>query len=101
MRSSAALFHLAHALGHDRLEQTGSDRPVGQRPSRRSAGRPIQPRDQLAAQFIEQAHRHHGPAFDRRLQAAELIDRSSQSPKLGRNEGKVGGPLLGSCQRRI
>ncbi len=75
-------------------DRLGCDGPAGQ-----ADGRFVQPGDQLAAQLVEQAHRHHRPALDRRLQAAELIDRASQAAELGPEELDVGGPGFGRRQR--
>ena len=64
----------------------------------RAAAASVEPRDQLPAQLVEQAHRHHRPALDRGLDAAELIDRASQAAELCLEQIQVGGPRLGDAQ---
>ena len=67
---------LAISFGKDRLEQPRQDRLRGDRAGRRGRG-PIKTRDQLAAQAVEQTHRHHRPALDHGVDPGELINRAA------------------------
>ena len=92
---------LASAFGQDRLHEPrqGRGRATG---APRSAGRIIQPGDQLAAQLVENALGDHRRARDRRLQPAKLVDRAAQPAEL-RSEQSQGRRRLVSagCQRHV
>ena len=90
---------LTFAFGRDRLQERWQGR-AGARSVLAGIAEAASSRlgDQLAAQVVEQAHRHHRPAFDRRVQVGGAGRSSPQPAELGREELEVGGRGFGRCR---
>ena len=89
---------LAITFGRDRLQERGKTGWGAIVRAGSAAAARSSLRNQLPAQPVEQAHRHHRPALDRGLDSGELIDRPPQTAKLRLEQIQVRGPRLGHAQ---